>query len=203
MRTRMRPAASPSVMSAAAASASGADGKATKNESPCVSTSTPRWRSTAPRTARRCSPSACAYWSGPSSRRSTVEPSTSVKRNVTVPVGRWARTATSWRSWPTGGDASVQRERPGDDLARRLVGADHDAGAGDRAVHELEPCGNRALGEQALPRADDEWEDPEAVLVGKVVPQERLDQVPAAMHLQLGPVLLFERGDALARVSFD
>ena len=42
--------------------------------------------------SRRCSASAFAYASAPSECRSFVEPSTSVKRKVTVPVGRSSRT---------------------------------------------------------------------------------------------------------------
>ena len=45
----------------------------------------------ASRITRRCSASASAYPSAPSSCSSFVEPSTSVKRKVTVPVGRSLR----------------------------------------------------------------------------------------------------------------
>src|SRR5215470_11746704 len=45
---------------------------------------------------------------------------------------------------------SVLCERPGDDLARRLVGADHDPGGGDLAVDEPQAGGDGAVGEQAL-----------------------------------------------------
>ncbi|MBA3412722.1 MAG: hypothetical protein H0T09_03435 [Actinobacteria bacterium] len=44
------------------------------------------WRRT-----RRCSASASAYPSAPNSCKSFVEPSTSVKRKVTVPEGRSGR----------------------------------------------------------------------------------------------------------------
>src|SRR6266496_1593355 len=92
--------------------------------------------------------------------------------------------------WVTpGAPQSVQRERSCDDLACRLVGADHDSGGGDLAVDELEPGGDGAVGEQAFARPDDEREDPQAVLVDQVVAQQRLDQVPAAMHLQLWPIV--------------
>ena len=52
-------------------------------------------RAHASRITRRCSASASAYPSAPSSCRSLVEPSTSVKRKVTVPLGRSPRTTTS------------------------------------------------------------------------------------------------------------
>ena len=67
-------------------------GKAKKNASPCVSTSTPAEPRTPRATMRRCSASASAYASAPSECSSRVEPSTSVKRKVTVPVGRSSRT---------------------------------------------------------------------------------------------------------------
>ena len=65
---------------------------AKKKASPWVSTSTPPAAVHASRMTRRCSASASAYATAPRSCRSFVEPSTSVKRNVTVPVGRSSRT---------------------------------------------------------------------------------------------------------------
>ena len=62
-------------------------GKAMKNASPCVSTSTPPCAAAASRTIRRCSASASAYRAGPSSCSRRVEPSMSVKSSVTVPSG--------------------------------------------------------------------------------------------------------------------
>src|SRR5262249_18294045 len=46
---------------------------------------------------------------------------------------------------------------------------------------------DRTVGEQALTRPDQDREDPEPELVDQVVPQQRLDQVAAAVHLQLRP----------------
>ena len=77
--------------------APGAVGNAKKNASPCVSTSTPPSAAQASRIRRRCSASASAYPSAPSSCSSFVEPSTSVKRKVTVPEGRSARTGVIMR----------------------------------------------------------------------------------------------------------
>ena len=88
IRTRMRPGISASRAAAAAASAPCAVGKATKNASPCVSTSTPPCPPKASRRMRRCPASVAAYPSGPSSCSRRVDPSTSVNRNVTVPEGR-------------------------------------------------------------------------------------------------------------------
>ena len=71
---------------AAAATASAARANATKKASPWVSTSTPSCLVNAPLSAVRCSARRSAY-PAPCSWRSRVEPSTSVKRKVTVPVG--------------------------------------------------------------------------------------------------------------------
>ena len=64
-------------------------------------------------------------------------------------------------------------------------------------------AGDGAVREQALARPEDEGEDPEAVLVDQVVAQERLDQVPTAVHLQLRPIFLLQRRDGFGRVSLD
>ena len=63
-------------------------GKATKNASPCVSTSRPPASAKTARRSRRCSASSAAYSALPSRASSSVDPSTSVNRKVTVPVGR-------------------------------------------------------------------------------------------------------------------
>ena len=91
-----RPRGSASVISYAAAMAPGAVGKAKKNASPCVSTSTPSSAAQA-----RGSPAVLGERLGiglrPDSRKSFVEPSTSVKRKVTVPEGRSPRTGAIMR----------------------------------------------------------------------------------------------------------
>ena len=86
MRTRIGPPPSASRAAAAAATASAARAKAMKKASPWVSTSTPSCLVNAPLSAVRCSARRSAY-PAPCSWRSRVEPSTSVKRKVTVPVG--------------------------------------------------------------------------------------------------------------------
>src|SRR5829696_976174 len=96
---------------------------------------------------------------------------------------------------------SVQRERSCDDLACRRVRTDNDSSGGDLAVEEPQPGGDGAFREQAFTRPDDEGEDPQAALIDEVVAQQRLDQVPAAMHLQLRTIFLLECRDALGRVS--
>ena len=60
---------------------------APQKPSPWVSTSTPPWAEKALRRKRRCSARARTYPSSPSSSISRVEPSMSVNRRVTVPLG--------------------------------------------------------------------------------------------------------------------
>ena len=108
-RTWIGPEARVSRTAAAAEIAPGAVGNAKKKASPCVSTSTPSWAAHAVWMTRRCSASASAYASAPSSWRSRVDPSTSVKRKVTVPEGSPGRTRGSSadherrarRRWPS------------------------------------------------------------------------------------------------------
>jgi hypothetical protein len=78
---------SASCPSTAARTASRALPKATKNESPCVSISRPPCAATAARSRRWCSASTSGYPSR-SCLRSRVEPSMSVNRKVTAPLGR-------------------------------------------------------------------------------------------------------------------
>src|SRR5436190_2384740 len=164
MRTRIGPL-SASVASRAAASASEARANATKNASPCVSTSTPRCRTKASRSTRLCSANVCAYAS-PSSCNNHVEPSMSVKRNVTVPVG-------SSRTGQLRVDGFLQRrcatrrsaalevralERPHRAGQQRIIGIPHrgrrplrlrldrppdPAGAEDVAPQRIPPSGER------------------------------------------------------------
>jgi hypothetical protein len=99
MRTRIGPATRASWASPAAATASVALVNATKNASPWVSTSIPVWRANASLSARRCSARSSAYFA-PCSWRSLVAPSTSVKRNVTVPLGSSGRATIRARIAP-------------------------------------------------------------------------------------------------------
>src|SRR5690349_17793070 len=54
-----------------------------------------------------------------------------------------------------------------------------------------------------LVSTDNDRKDPEPELVDQVVAQQRLDEVPAAVHLQCRPVAILERRDAFSGVSFD
>ena len=72
---------------AAESTAAGAMGKAAKNASPSVETTTPSWLSIAARRISLCA-SRIPRYSEPSRARCRVEPSISVNMNVTVPVGR-------------------------------------------------------------------------------------------------------------------
>src|SRR5665648_396426 len=94
----------------------------------------------------------------------------------------WAfsrRPVRSFQAW------SVQRERSCDDLAHWLVRADHDTGGGDLTVDEGQSQGDGAFREQALAGPYDEREGPQAELVDQVVVHQGLNQVPAAVDLQL------------------
>src|SRR5215470_18693072 len=112
-----------------------------------------------------------------------------------MPGRTWPRrTASAVRCVaPRCGARSVLRERSRDDLAGRLVCTDDDSCGGDLAVDELQPGGDGASREQAFARPDDEGKHPQAVLVDEARAQQRLDQVPAAVHLQLWPVFPLER----------
>src|SRR4029453_11368476 len=77
------------------------------------------------------------------------------------------------------------------------------SGAGDLAVDELEPGWDGAIREQAFPRADDHREDPQTVFIDNVVAQQRLDQVRAAVNLQLRPILFLEHCETVGGISLD
>ena len=109
-----RPGASASVIACGAATAPVRSGNAKKKASPCVSTSTPPWRRTP---HGRCAgarrvPSRSLR---PELVQQRVDPSTSVKRKVTVPVGRSGR-MTVPGSWNRRSPTSRTRERVSDDL---------------------------------------------------------------------------------------
>ncbi|HUF59710.1 MAG TPA: hypothetical protein VMR89_09550 [Actinomycetota bacterium] len=59
---------------------------------------------------------------------------------------------------------------------------------GDLRVDKPQRGGDRAVREQALARAQHKGEDPQAVLVDDPVADQRLGEVPAAVHLELRPV---------------
>jgi hypothetical protein len=80
-------AASAACAVAAAFTAAAALPKTAKNESPLRSISIPPAASNASRSSRLCAASASLYRSRPSAFSSRVEPSMSVNRKVTVPVG--------------------------------------------------------------------------------------------------------------------
>ena len=117
MRKRIWRSASASVITCAAATAPPAVGNAKKKASPWVSTSTPFSAAHASRTTPRCSARASAYPSAPSSCRSLVEPSTSVKRKVTVPLGRSSRTRRDHP--PEDGESPAPHSTPRESVGRR------------------------------------------------------------------------------------
>ena len=65
------------------------------------------------------------------------------------------------------------------------------------------PEGPAPSAEQALARPDDHREDPQAVLVDEVVTQQRLDQVRAAVHLRLRPILGLEGREGVGGVALE
>ena len=67
----------------------------------------------------------------------------------------------------------------------------------------LRPAGHGAVREQPLAGAEDDGEHPQVELVDEVVAQQGLDQVAAAVDLELRTVALLERGDRLARVAIE
>src|SRR5205807_861318 len=60
-----------------------------------------------------------------------------------------------------------------------------------------------AVREETLPAAKRDWEDHEVELIHQVVLQERLDQPPAAVYLDLRPRLLLEVGYVGSNVALD
>src|SRR6476646_8727414 len=123
----------------AASTAAPAVANAKKNSSPRESTSKPPHLATASRTRRRWSPRTAAYAS-PSWWTSWVDPSTSVKRSVTVPCGSSLIPAYFDRN--LGSDASALARRALDDEGAveggEAVGQSSQAGA-PRRVGSADP----------------------------------------------------------------
>ena len=105
-------AASARCVATAARIAPDAVGNATKNESPSVRISTPPCSATAVRTISACRSSWRTNPSRPSSWSSSVDPSMSVNRNVTVPVGRSRIISTLRQRRGASGTQFADRFRP-------------------------------------------------------------------------------------------
>src|SRR5438552_566605 len=103
-----------------------------------------------------------------------------------------------WVSWPV---LASLHKRSGDKIAGGLVGADHHPGRGHLAVDELQPGRHGALSEQSLARSDQHREYPEMEAIDEVMAQQGLDQLPAAVHLELPPVARLELRDAAGHVA--
>lgn len=108
--------------SAAAATASGAAGKITKNESPSVPCSWPRCAANAVLSSARCRSRMSRYGPVPSSISRRVEPSMSLNRHVTVPTSRSAGGDSELTdltapgvsgAWPRSGRATGRPSRAG------------------------------------------------------------------------------------------
>ena len=65
------------------------------------------------------------------------------------------------------------------------------------------PAGMAPSENSRLPEPMHDGEDPESVLVNQVVPQQRLDEIAAAVHLQFRPILFFERRESYSRITLD
>ena len=130
----------------------------------------------------------------------------------TWPSPRLARDEVRLPCVPAGaGDQAVGRDRqssvpPIDPVTARLRAGspDDDTRRRDPGVDELQGRWHaRRSANSRLPVAEDHREDPEVELVDEVVAQQRLDQVVAAVDLELGSVGLLERCDGLGRVAVE
>src|SRR5205814_9461562 len=94
-----------------------------------------------------------------------------------------------------------QRKRSVLDRPGALIGRDHDAGG--RGLHrvELESDRDRPIGEETLSRSEKDRERPHVELVDEVVLEKRLQQIAAAVHLDLRAGLLLELGDVLCDIA--
>src|SRR5215203_3017280 len=92
-------------------------------------------------------------------------------------------------------------ERAALDVGAGSVGSHRHSGGGDLGACELETRGYRAAVEQALSLSEHQRERPEPELVDEAVLEQRLDQVPAAVHLQLGAILLLARADPVGHLA--
>ena len=97
----------------------------------------------------------------------------------------------------------VKREGAVFDLACSLVCGDHDSGAGGLGVDKIQPGGDGPIGEEALACTEQNGEYPDPELVDEVVCHQRLDEIAAAVDLNLRAGLVLESGDFLADVTLD
>lgn len=137
----------------------------------------------------------------PARLRRSFPPFRGPRRNASVEAVR--------RAWAPRRQRALRTVPPFDLLARRRfecertvvrladspVQMDRDAGARGDRVGQGQRARHRALAEQALAAAEHEREDPQAELVDEVVPQQGLDQLAAAGHLQFAAGLALEPRD--------
>jgi hypothetical protein len=97
----------------------------------------------------------------------------------------------------------LQSERSGRDWAGARPGRHDDAGAGGGEVLEDESDRRGAVTEETLAVPDDDREDQGPELVDQVRAEKRLDQIPAAVDLDLRPVLRLELGDLGGNVAIE
>jgi hypothetical protein len=112
-----------------------------------------------------------------------------------------AREALAPREFSVG--RLVEFERTRIDVACSFVDVDRDACLCGLALDQLQRDRDRALAEQALAGPDRQREDPDALLVDEVVLEQCLEQIRAAVNLDLGAVLALEPGDRFRDVARD
>src|SRR5438093_3124090 len=84
----------------------------------------------------------------------------------------------------------IELKGPVIDFSGRAVGGNDDSSCGSLRVDKLQRAGDCPVPEEALAVTDDEGEKPQPKLVDEAVREQRLDQVAAAVHLDLWAVLL-------------
>jgi hypothetical protein len=89
------------------------------------------------------------------------------------------------------------------ELAGALVGVDRDATTRGLRVDELQSGGDGSTGEEALAVAHHDRENPQPILVDEIVFKQRLDQLAAPGHLDLGSRLFLEPRNRLGDVALE
>ena len=77
------------------------------------------------------------------------------------------------------------------------------SGGGQLCVHQTEAGGDRAFAEQTLTGADRHRELPEAKRIDQIELEEGLDEISAAMNLNLAAFLRLEFQDLCVNFSLD
>src|SRR2546422_6203483 len=97
----------------------------------------------------------------------------------------------------------VERERAVCDVAGAFVFSDHHSSAGRLALDEHQAGRDRAVGKKALASPEQDGKYHHLKLVDEIVLHQRLDEVAAAVNLDLRPSLVLEGGHLFPDVTFD